>query len=385
MSEILPKNDLPEQEPDIGTKGSQALVHTLKVLFTCLRFVIIAVFVYMPFSGVFRLEQQQNAMLFRFGRLIEKQGEEILTPGVWYWGFPAPIDRVEKIDALKTVTLSTYSYWPRRSKISLTDANGASRKDLESLDSKQDGYLLTGDGYIMHMAFSMSYKITSPKDYFLNFQTESAAFKPQARSGVQDVLLAMLDDVILSEVSGWAVEDVLKRQRVNPETGGNETLAQAVRQRLLTELTAMSPQVGIELQEVNLLDVAPPVALSEAFNSVQTADQDQARIIQTARTYETQLMNEATAYAVQQTTLAKIEATRMVSLAKAKAENFEIIAAKYRENPTLTMQTLYTDAIREMLGACREKYRLGINAGEDDLRIMVPRVKPAENKSTEQN
>ena len=98
----------PEQEQHIDG-GMQALVRMLRILFQGLRILIILIFVYLIFSGMFRVDDQNEAMLFRFGKLQkrvldpEKGETPILTSGRWYWAWPYPIDWVKEIPAQKSV------------------------------------------------------------------------------------------------------------------------------------------------------------------------------------------------------------------------------------------------------------------------------------------
>lgn len=76
MSEEQIKKPGPN-ELENGDAGMHALVQMLRVLFFCLRILIIFVFIYMLFSGMFRVDEQNEAMLFRFGALQSR----VLEPG----------------------------------------------------------------------------------------------------------------------------------------------------------------------------------------------------------------------------------------------------------------------------------------------------------------
>ncbi|MBO7534707.1 MAG: hypothetical protein J6T46_12020, partial [Victivallales bacterium] len=68
--------------------GMQSLMRMARIMFLCLRIVIIVILAYLLMSGVFRVDEQNEAMLFRFGalqtRMIENEERAVLTSGRWY-------------------------------------------------------------------------------------------------------------------------------------------------------------------------------------------------------------------------------------------------------------------------------------------------------------
>ena len=110
----------PTHSPD-GLEGAGAglksLVRMLQILFLGLRVLIIVIFAWLIFSGVFKVEDGREALLFHFGELQEKvidptQGPTpVLRSGHWYWAWPYPIDYVRTIPAQQAISVSTGAIW----------------------------------------------------------------------------------------------------------------------------------------------------------------------------------------------------------------------------------------------------------------------------------
>ena len=127
MSEVPTRTEGTEQ---VGA-GLQSLVRTLRVLFFLLRITIIIIFVWLLFSGVFFVDEQEEAMLFHFGKLSSRvisrdQGPtKILTSGRWYWAWPYPIDTVKRVPARSSVTVKTEEHFRPLSNRNATDLSKA--------------------------------------------------------------------------------------------------------------------------------------------------------------------------------------------------------------------------------------------------------------------
>lgn len=112
---VAPGDPAPKAESDSSGSGMKSLMRMARILFLCLRVLIIVILAYLLMSGVFRVDEQNEAMLFRFGALqsrqIENQETSVLTSGRWYWAWPYPIDWVKVLSAQRTVTVSTETFF----------------------------------------------------------------------------------------------------------------------------------------------------------------------------------------------------------------------------------------------------------------------------------
>ena len=369
----------PEQEQHIDG-GMQALVRMLRILFQGLRILIILIFVYLLFSGMFRVDDQNEAMLFRFGKLQkrvldpEKGETPILTSGRWYWAWPYPIDWVKEIPAQKSVTVSTENvfmpWMPPNMAGQQPPANNFMRPGA-------DGYLLTGDTNIIHAKWDVNYRVINSEKYYLNFYDDSdSASDKKGQSGTEAIIRNLLANAAIMETSNWKVEDMLRTTRTLPD-GKIENIKEKVQSRLAKMLEEVD--LGVQIQSVNLVDLRQPIAVQDAFRKVnEAAEAGRAETLK-ARSYaeSVELAAQGTAYRILDD--ARSYRTRIVETIKADSSYFQTVLAEYEKNKTM-LTTLYTDAIHTMLSKAQNKYIIsGKPNVEQELRLRIGEV-PEEKK-----
>lgn len=152
-----PKPTLPGNEAHQAA-GMASLTRMLRILFFCFLTLIAGVFIYyFIFSGIFRVEEQYEAMQLRFG-VLKKHATDtgdspILQSGKWYWSYPYPVDEVILVPANKSISVSTgntFKAWVNPS----GNMTGASGRELRN---GVDGYLVSGDMHIFHAEWVVSY------------------------------------------------------------------------------------------------------------------------------------------------------------------------------------------------------------------------------------
>ena len=380
-------------------QGLHSLIGALRVLFFVLRIVIIICFVALIFSGVFTVKEHQEALLFHFGKLQTRNGSEILTSGKWYWAWPYPIDRVDRIPAQRSVTLSTDDmFWPLENP-NLIAARQPGARGGQPLGPGAGGYLLTGDANIMHMKWTITYRVRDAKRYYLHFfqsrengasQTIGATAaesddhdhdhdepagppgppRPPQRRGAEGIIRSTLAEAVLTELANWSVEDVLVLSRKDPDTGARLDLDSAVEQRLVHILEVLD--LGIEVQQVSLSGSKPPEATIDAFTEVVKSAQEYRNQVEIAQAEENAVVLAARGEASDIKASAKAYQTQVVASVKAARDYFEEVLEQYRENPKTMLVALYTNAIRDVLSRVETKFV--IHAKEDgpqEIRLLL--------------
>jgi len=348
------------------------------VLFLGLRILIIVIFVWLVFSGVFRVEDGREALLFRFGQLQERVVDAargptaVLTSGHWYWAWPYPVDYVKKVPAQQALSVSTDAvFWPRVNPNQIQAPDPATMQNLPLVPG-QDGYVLTGDTNIMHTVWSLSYRVMDARRYYLEFYDDSETppgpdGKPLAPRGHAAILQHVLANAALTELSTWRVEDVLRSSRASPtDREIKELLTDNVRRRVEQELVPLD--MGVEVQNVNLVEVQPPTATLAAFRKVGDAATEQRQLVEDAGTYAARVLPGAEGEAYRVLDEARAYRTRQVESVQAESAYFRTVLAEYRKNPETMLVALYSDAIREVLSKVETKYIL--RAGDDDRQVL---------------
>jgi regulator of protease activity HflC (stomatin/prohibitin superfamily) len=378
-------------ELENGDAGMHALVQMLRVLFFCLRILIIVVFIYMLFSGMFRVDEQNQAMLFRFGSLQSRvlepgQGEtSILTSGRWYWAWPYPIDWVKVIPVQTSVTVTTDNLF-------MPWVNPQTGKSPESegpaaLKPGTDGYILTGDTNIMHSKWDVVYVVTDASRYYLDFYDDSDTVpehgKRQRQRGAAATIRNLLANAVIQETATWTVEDLLANARVL-EDGSVENIKDNVQGRLTELLDEVG--IGVQVQSVNMLDMTAPSATSDAFEEVNASTEKGRAEILTARTYRDRTILAAEGHKYQIINEAKSYQSRVVESIKADSSYFETVLAEYNLNPATMLTALYTDALREVLGKVSNKYIVHRRPdGQQELRLQLSPVPEKDKPAAQQH
>jgi len=167
-----PESEIAASEELVG-EGTRSFVRMLRYLFSALRILIVVVLVGIVFGGFFDVAEHEHKMVFRFGKLIKKDGQEVLTSdkGKLYWSWPYPINKIKAIPAHRSVTITTEQFWPTKAANVIRGSEAAEAPPPggpgEGLKPGEAGYLLTGDANIMHTVWSVVYRVTDAKTYYL--------------------------------------------------------------------------------------------------------------------------------------------------------------------------------------------------------------------------
>jgi len=366
------RNELPQGAPmDSRNSGMDSLMRMLGILFKCLRVLIVLIFAYLLVSGIFRVDEQNEAMLFHFGKLQYKDlgtggPTAVLTSGRWYWAWPFPIDWVKIIPAQKSVTVSTetvFQPWVNPNMQGQMPVNDFLRPGV-------DGYMLTGDTNILHARWDVNYRVVNSAKYYLDFYDDTdSGDKEAAGRGTTAIIRNLLANAALMEAGSWNVEDLLRTTRTL-EDGTVENIKDKVQARLSEMLEEVG--LGVEVQSVNLVDIQPPAAVQMAFRKVNEASETGHAEMLKARSYaeSKELAAEGQAYRIQDE--ARSYKTHIVETTKADAHYFETVLAQYEKNPDTMLTTLYMDVIREMLSNVPNKFVIHRDAGSrQELRMRI--------------
>ncbi len=389
-------SEAPARKPEAEQTGAglTSLVRTLQVLFFLLRVTIIVIFVWLLFSGVFFVDDQEEAMLFHFGKLTSRvvdpeQGPtEILTSGRWYWAWPYPIDTVKRVPARRSVTIRTEGhFWPPINRNAANAATASIR--TQTLVPGQGGYTLTKDANIMHSEWAVTFRVNNARKYYLDFfhdpQVSARERDITKQRGIEALIRSALANAVLAETRGWSAEEVLRSSRTVRDAQGEEvveSLRANVERRVIDLVGKLD--LGIEVQQVNLIDRQPPMATDTAFQRVSEAAQIRDEVVRNAQTYEVQEVRRAQGEAREIIEQATAYRTRIVESLEADRKYFEAILAEFRKNPDTMLTSLYAETIREVLEQVENKYILHTGeAGQQELRLNIgpQRPRPAGEKT----
>jgi membrane protease subunit HflK len=258
------------------------------------------------FSGFFKVEPDEVGVVLRFGKFVRE-----VQPGLNYH-LPYPIET-----ALTPPTL-------RVNKINIGfDLRGATMRDVP-----EESLMLTGDENIVDVDFSVFWKVkpSAVGNYLFNIQNPESTVKAVAESAMREV------------IGRSNIQGIL--------TGARQTIETAVQvsmQKTLDEYGA-----GVDVQQVQLQKVDPPMEVIDAFRDVQAARSDLERLQNEAQTYANRVVPEARGRAAKIIQEAEAYRSQVVANAKGQASRFTQVYDQYKKAPDVTRQRIYLETMEHI-------------------------------------
>jgi membrane protease subunit HflK len=262
-------------------------------------------------TSFYTVQPDEEAVVIRLGKYINTE-----PPGL-HFKIPFGVDRVIKVKT-KKVHQAEFGFRSRNTSTRVTTYSKGSY-DNESL-------MLTGDLNVADVEWVVQYQIADPFKYL--FQTS----EPQRN--IRDVSEAIMRRVVGDRL----VTDVLTTGRAQIASD-----ARGLMQEVLDKY-----DMGIRIVTVKLQDVNPPRVVQPSFNQVNSAKQEQEKIINTAEKEYNKIIPEARGKAEKQISQAQGYATELVNRAKGDAAKFGEIYKEYRRAPSITRKRIYLETMEEV-------------------------------------
>lgn len=300
--------------------------YSKKKITTIIIFVLIVIFI-LPFF--FTVDPEELAVVQRFGRHVRtvEPGLNMRIP----WG----VESVTKVK-VKTVFKEEFGFRTLESGVSTRYAQRS--YDDESL-------MLTGDLNIASVEWIVQYQIKDPVAFLFNVRNMRETIRNLSEATMRQIVGdRSVDEVI-----------ILNRQEIAFEV--HELL-----QSLLDKY-----ETGIIVRTVNLQNVVPPEIVQPAFNEVNSAMQEEERIVNEARQEYNRVIPQARGKARQTVEQARGYAINRVNEAQGDAEKFISIYETYRRAQNVTKQRMYLETMEEILNKVDKVYIV-----DEDHKSLVP-------------
>ena len=255
-------------------------------------------------TSLYRVQPDEKGVVLRFGRWVETTG-----PGL-HVRLPFPIDAVllPKVTQVNQMQLGV----------------GVGAGDARS---NRSGRMLTGDENIVEADCTVFWKIRDPGAFLFKVDDPEQAVRIAAEGALRDVISRTPIQAAMSD----------KRQEIADET-------HALLQKLLDDERA-----GVEITQVQLQRVEPPIAVIDAFNDVQRARADKERARNEAEAYANDILPRARGDAERIRQEAEAYRVQAVNLAHGEADAFLPLLRSYEAARGVTAWRLYLDAVDEIL------------------------------------
>lgn len=375
----------------------KALRHSFFILKIIMGVLIVLFFT----SGIFRVEENENALVLRFGKI-----QRTCEPGL-QWTLPEPISEIVKIPVNKVQTVKINSFWyfeTAAEKLGQKSSGGA------TLNPVTDGYCITrndsvsdqsGTDYnIVHGEWQLSYRIDDIESFFRNIYYRAPKpgedFLDVVSESVDPLLRAIAADAVVTTMVNYSIDEAI----VNKAGITND-----IKKRIVTKLKALDSGIEISAFEVSR-KMTWPRQVDKEFQQANRASQMSQQAIIDARSFADELLSKAggvNAVAILETLKrdnisdedreyylsqlagtsrkkiadARAYRTTVVETARANADYLAAILPEFNRRPKLVIQEIYQDAVEEVFANADEKILIqpSANGQPRQIRVLLNRDK----------
>ncbi|MEM7218098.1 MAG: FtsH protease activity modulator HflK [Pseudomonadota bacterium] len=275
---------------------------------------VLALIVY-AVGGFYMVDESERAVEFRFGKVKE----EVSPPGLhWYPLF---------IDSVEIVNVAQVREHPHKA------------------------LMLTEDENIVDVSLTVQWIINNAIDYVVKVKEPMISLDHATESALRHVVGSSEMDYVITE--------------------GRAAIGAEVQQRLQSYLDLYN--TGIQVSSIQIKETGPPQQVKEAFDDVQKAKEDEARLINEADAYAEKVIPEARGQAQRQLEQANAYRDEVVARSEGEADRFTKLWREYSSAKKVTRDRLYIDAVESVL-ARSNKVMVDVEGGNNMLYLPLDRM-----------
>ena len=261
--------------------------------------VLIAIYVG---SGVFVVQEGQAGVVLQFGQYRHTVGQGV------HWRMPYPFQTHEivNIGQIRTIEIG--------------------RSNLVRAANVKDAAVITHDGDILNVRFTVQYQVKQPTDYLFRSVDPDLAVTQAAQAAVRLVAGARSTSDLL-----YADREPIRAQ-----------LADTI-QHALDEY-----KTGLGVTGVAIQSVSAPDQVQAALDDEAKARQERDRAKRDAQAYADQLLPRAQADAARLIDDAKAYSERVVAQAQGDAQRFTRVYEQYAKAPAVIRERMYLDTMQNI-------------------------------------
>ncbi|MFN0119077.1 MAG: FtsH protease activity modulator HflK [Blastocatellia bacterium] len=259
-------------------------------------------------TGVYFVAAEQQAVVTRFGRVVEKG----IGPGV-HWHFPWPVESITKLKVLES----------RRLTIGIAMPDQVLGRTTAQLPVEY----LTGDQNIINVQMAVQYAIRDAAAYLYN------------SGDVTQLVARATEAAFIETLAAQPVDGILTNGRIAAQ---NQALQRA---RAILD----SYNSGVFVSAINIENVAPPAEVADAFREVASARADRDRIINEARGYASDASARAMGEAEKLRNDAAGYRQQRINEAEGDAARFGKLLTETARARDVTEKRLYLETMEEVL------------------------------------
>ena len=289
---------------------------------------LILVLIFAVWSSVYRVELEEEGVLLTLG---EYSG--LAQSGI-HLKWPAPIQTVIKIPTKRELEMEFGQRGQSESK------RRVNRSEIE-----EESLMLTGDLNVAVVPWKTQYRISEPDKFLFKVKDPIGTFRD-------------MNEAVMREVIGdRSVNEVL--------TTGRQEIATKMEEKL--QKMCDQYENGIKINRILLQKVLPPKQVQNAFNEVNTAEQEKEKMINQALGDYNRIIPRARGEAEQTVQQAEGYAMDRVNRAKGDASLYSDLLKSYKKAPEVTKNRIYLETMAEVYPNLKQKIIL-----DKDLEGIIP-------------
>jgi membrane protease subunit HflK len=289
---------------------------------------LILVLIFAVWSSVYRVELEEEGVLLTLG---EYTG--LVQSGI-HLKWPAPIQTVIKIPTKRELEMEFGQRGQSESK------RRVNRSEIE-----EESLMLTGDLNVAVVPWKTQYRIAEPDKFLFKVKDPIGTFRD-------------MNEAVMREVIGdRSVNEVL--------TTGRQEIATKMEEKL--QKMCDQYENGIKINRILLQKVLPPKQVQNAFNEVNTAEQEKEKMINQALGDYNRIIPRARGEAEQTVQQAEGYAMDRVNRAKGDASLYSDLLNSYKKAPEVTKNRIYLETMAEVYPNLKQKIIL-----DKDLEGIIP-------------
>jgi len=264
---------------------------------------IVVVVIWMG-TGIFIVQEGQQAVITRFGRYSATVGAG------FNWRLPYPIERHDTLNVTQIRSVDV------------------GRDTVIRATGLKESAMLTEDENIVEIKFAVQYRLNDARAWLFESKNPQEAVVQAAETAVREVVGKMRMDTALAE----------ERDQIAPRV-------RALMQSILDRYKIGAEVVGINLQQGG---VRPPEQVQAAFDDVLRAAQERERAKNEAQAYANDVIPRAVGAASRLAQESEGYKARIVAQAQGDGQRFKLLLAEYQRAPQVTRDRLYLESMQQI-------------------------------------
>ena len=264
---------------------------------------IVVVIIWMG-TGIFIVQEGQQAVITRFGRYNGTVGAG------FNWRLPYPIERHEVVYVTQIRSVDV------------------GRDAVIRTTGLKESAMLTEDQNIVEIKFAVQYRLNDARAWLFESKNPGEAVVQAAETAVREVVGKMRMDSALAE----------ERDQIGS------------RVRALMQVILDRYKVGVEVVGINLQQggVRPPEQVQSSFDDVLKAGQERERAKNDAQAYANDVIPRSQGAASRLLQEAEGYKARITAQANGDAQRFKLLLAEYQRAPQVTRDRLYIESMQQV-------------------------------------